>query len=107
MQLAVSTERGLRATGALLALMSLVALVSHVLGILPMVFFLTYFGVPSVLLLFALAAWAKMIDGRVLLNGLAVGVAGGFVGTVVYDVVRFLIRLTHVFDYDGFKAIYI
>lgn len=101
------SEGRLRVIGALLALVSLGALVSHVLGLLPMVFFLTYFGVPSLLLLITLAALARMIDARLLLNGLAVGVAGGLAGTIVYDLVRFAIGLTHLFDYNGFVAIYV
>jgi hypothetical protein len=104
---ACGVEKRLGAAGALLALTSLAALVAHVLGMLPMVFFLTFFGVPSVLLLFAMAALARMIDARVLLNSLAVGFAGGLIGTIVYDLFRYLVRLTHIFSYDGFTAIYI
>lgn len=100
-------ERRLRWTAAALVLISLAALVSHIFGILPMVYFLTYFGVPSVLLLFWIAAWAKRIDAAVFLNCLAVGLAGGLVGTIMYDLVRLLIHESNLVSYNGFKAIYI
>lgn len=100
-------DLGLRWSAAICASISLVALISHVFGPLPMAYFLTFFGVPSVVLLFALAAFGKWLDARVLLNGLLVGVIGGFVATVVYDVVRWVLNLTVFTHYDTFKAIYI
>jgi len=100
-------ELKLRMAAAILALMSLAALVSHLFGILPMVFFLTYFGVPSLLLIFLLVVWARRIEAEVFLNGLAVGLAGGLAGTLLYDSVRLLLRESRLFNYDGFKAIYI
>lgn len=97
----------LRLWGAALALVSLGALVSHALGWLPMVYFLTFFGVPSLLLLFLMAAYARRIDARVFLNCLAVGVVGGLIGTLMYDGVRGLLQVSQIFDYNGFKAIHI
>jgi hypothetical protein len=87
--------------------MSLAALVSHLFGILPMVFFLTYFGVPSLLLIFLLTVWARRVEAALFLNCLAVGLAGGLVGTLLYDGARYLMRTAAIFNYDGFKAIYI
>src|SRR6266536_5262092 len=100
-------NRWLRWAGAICAIASLGALVTHVLGLLPMVFFLTFFGVPSLLLLLALAAYARWINAIVFVNALLVGVTGGFVATLAYDGVRLLLRTSVLFNYDGFVAIYI
>jgi hypothetical protein len=97
----------LRLTAGVCASTSLAALVAHVFGLLPMVFFLIFFGLPSLLLLFALAAWAKWIDAEGFLNSLAVGLIGGLAATLAYDGFRFLVGLTHLFHYNGFAAIYI
>lgn len=97
----------LRWIGALLALVSLGALLSHVFGPLPMAFFLSFFGVPSVLGLFLLAAYARKINASVFLNCLWVGLAGGLVGTLLYDGVRWVLTTFEVFGYNGFKAILI
>lgn len=101
------TTLWLRVTTALCALVSLGALVTHVFGLVPMVYFLTFFGVPSVVLILAMAALARRINATVFLASLVVGVVGGFVATLAYDVFRLAIRETRLFDYDGFKAIYI
>jgi hypothetical protein len=86
---------------------SLVALVAHIFGVLPMAFFLAIFGVPSLLLLFTLAAIARRINAATFLNCMAVGLAGGFVATLAYDGIRWLFGITHLFQYNGFLAIYI
>jgi hypothetical protein len=98
---------GLRWSTAICASISLVALVAHIFGALPMAYFLTFFGVPSVLLLIAAAAFAQWINAQVLLNALAVGVVGGLIATVVYDLVRWVLNLTLFTQYQSFKAIYI
>ncbi|MSP38628.1 MAG: hypothetical protein EXR70_09075 [Deltaproteobacteria bacterium] len=97
----------LRVSAALCASISLVALLSHLFGPLPMAYFLTFFGVPSVLLLFTLAAFANWINAQVLLNALVVGVIGGLIATIVYDLVRWALNLTLFTQYHSFKAIYI
>ena len=104
---ASATDLRLRITGAVLALVSLGALLTHVSGILPMIYFLTFFGVPSLLLLGVLAAHAKRIEQKVFLNCLTVGVAGGLIGTLAYDVARWALQSSGLFDYNGFKAIHI
>jgi len=98
---------GLRLSAFICASTSLAALIAHMFGVLPMVYFLTFFGVPSLLLLFALAAFGKWIDAKVFVNCLAVGVVGGTLGTVAYDVSRFVFQSSGMFDYNGFRAIYI
>ena len=87
------------------ALVSLAALVAHVFGILPMPFFLEIFGIPSLLAMYALAAYAKKINARMLTNGLWVGLWAGLVATVVYDGVRYLVQHAHLFGYSGFVPI--
>ena len=103
----MNTTLWLRVTTALCALTGLGALVTHVLGLLPMAYFLTFFGVPSIILALALAALARWINARIFLTSLAVGVVGGLAATLAYDVFRLAVRETRLFDYDGFKAIYI
>jgi hypothetical protein len=100
-------NRWLRWSAAICAITSLGALVTQVAGLLPMVFFLTFFGVPSLLLLLIMAAYARWIDATVFLNALLVGVVGGFVATLAYDGIRLLLRTSGIFNYDGFVAIYI
>ena len=72
-----------------------------------MVYFLTFFGVPSVLLLFWMAARAKKIKATVFLNCLWVGLLGGLIGTLLYDGARLLLQISGMFDYNGFTAILI
>lgn len=98
---------GLRLAMMACAATSLAALVAHVAGVLPMRFFLTFFGAPSVFLLFVLAAYARWIDARALVRCLSLGLAGGIAGTLAYDGVRLALQATHLFRYDAFLAIYI
>ncbi len=72
-----STERALRWSLLGSASVSLAALVAHVFKVLPMPFFLEVFGVPSLLVIYALAAYAKKINARMLTNGLWVGLWAG------------------------------
>lgn len=97
----------LRLSAIICAGTSLVALLTHIFGVLPMPFFLTFFGVPSLLLLFLTAVHARRINAGIFLNCLVVGLLGGFLATLAYDGVRFALRSSGVFNYDGFVAIYI
>jgi hypothetical protein len=99
--------RRLRVAAAVCAIASLGALVSHILDLLPMVYFLTFFGVPSMLLLLILAVLGRRLDAEAFLTCLVVGAAGGLVATLAYDAFRLALRTTGLFAYDGFKAIYI
>lgn len=87
------------------AAVSLAALVAHVFHVLPMPFFLEVFGIPSLLVLYALAAYAKKINAAMLTNGLWVGLWAGLAATLVYDGVRFVVERTHLFGYNGFVPI--
>jgi len=100
-----STERALRWSLLGSASVSLAALVAHVFKVLPMPFFLEVFGVPSLLVIYALAAYAKKINARMLTNGLWVGLWAGLAATAVYDGVRFVVERAHLFGYNGFVPI--
>jgi hypothetical protein len=102
-----SRDLALRSSAAVCAIMSLAALVAHVFGVIAMPYSLTFVGVPSVLLLFALAALGRRLQADVFLNCLVVGLIGGFAATAAYDLSRLALRLGGVFQYDGLTAIYI
>lgn len=95
----------LRVWGAGCASASLVAWVAHVGGVLPMPFFLMFFGVPSVLLLFGLAALARWISVAVFTHSLRLGLVAGLVSTLAYDGVRLVIQAAPIFDYSAFRSI--
>jgi hypothetical protein len=97
----------LRWTAAMCSMVSLAALVAHVFGILPMVYFLTFFGVPATLLLFVLAAYAKWIDARVFLRAITVGLLAGVLAVLTYDGVRLVLMKTAFTQFDSFKSHYI
>jgi hypothetical protein len=97
----------LRWIAATCAIAGLGALVAHVFGVLEMPYFLSFIGVPSLLLLYMTAVFARRLHSGVFLTALRVGLAGGLAGTIVYDGVRFGLYQTGVFNYDGFRAIYL
>ena len=99
------TVRALRISLIVCSLVSLAALVAHILHVLPMPFFLEVFGVPSLLALYALAAYARKIDAHMLTQGLRVGLLAGLAATVIYDGVRFLVERGHLFGFNGFVPI--
>ena len=101
-----SLDRQLRWVAALCSLVSLGSLVSQVLGILPMVYFLTFFGVPATLLLFALAAYAKWVDARVFVRAVIVGLVAGTLAVLAYDGVRLLMMKTYFQQFNSFKSHY-
>ncbi|HEV8585555.1 MAG TPA: DUF6789 family protein [Methylomirabilota bacterium] len=103
----VSPTTALRCVAFAAASISLAALLAQVFGVLPMGSFLTFLGVPSLLLLFTLAALARWLDQRIFVTCLTVGALGGLVATVAYDLIRLAMRGSGLFDYDGFKAIYL
>ena len=96
----IRSQRRLRWSAVALSVIGIAALVVHLLGWLRMPFFLAVFGVPSVLLLCALAAYARRIDAEIFLNGLWVGIWAGLVATVAYDGVRALVERSHMFGYN-------
>jgi hypothetical protein len=95
----------LRAASFVCASISLVALLAHIAGVLEMRYFLFFFGIPSLLLLMAIAAYARLIDAAVLVNVLEVGLIAGIAATIAYDLARLILMETHIFDYDSYRAI--
>jgi hypothetical protein len=102
---ALRNVRALRISLMVCLLVSLAALIAHVFHLLPMPFFLEVFGVPSLLMLYGLAAYAHKIDARMLTHGLRIGLLAGLAATVIYDGVRFLVERGHLFGYSGFVPI--
>lgn len=93
-------EQRLRWSAIVAASAGIAALIVHVLGWLPMPFFLMVVGVPSLLVLMALAAYARRIDAEIFLNGLWIGLWGGLVATLVYDGVRAVVERTAIYGYN-------
>src|SRR5690348_6316046 len=105
--LAPQLSMGLRISAFICASISLVALLSHVFGTLSMTYFLTFFGLPSILLLLMMTVVGRWLDAGIFLNNLKVGLLAGIVATIGYDIVRLLIMETRLFDFDSFKSILI
>jgi hypothetical protein len=105
--MASSADVALRACAFVCASFSLAALLAHVFRIMPMAYCISLFGAPSVLLIFAMAGLARVIRADGFLRCLAIGLAGGVAATVAYDAFRWGLTHSGLFDYDGFKAIYI
>src|SRR5258708_9386783 len=101
------TDVALRACAFVCASFSLAALLAHVFRLMPMAYCISLFGVPSVLLIFAMAGLARVIRTAGFLRCLAIGLVGGLAGTVAYDGFRWCLPHSRLFDYDGFRAIYI
>jgi hypothetical protein len=96
----------LRVIAFLSAAASLAALLAQVFLHMPMAFFLLFVGMPSVFLLYAIAAYAKRIDAGILVDGMAVGLRGGFFATIGYDIIRWFVQLVGPFiGYNGFVPI--
>jgi hypothetical protein len=95
----------LRWAAAACALAGLGALVAHVAGLMEMPYFLSFIGVPSLLLLFMMAVFARRVHAGVFLTALGAGLVGGLLATFVYDGVRLALNLSGILDYDGFRAI--
>ncbi len=101
------TTLALRIIALVCASLSLAALLVHLAGLLPMSFFLMVFGIPSVFLLFTLAALARWLRADIVIDGMRVGLLAGFAATIAYDGIRLIIEHTHIFGYNGFAPILI
>jgi hypothetical protein len=100
-----AVEQRLRWVAVALSGIGVTALIVHVFGWLRMPFFIAVFGVPSVLLLCALAAYARRIDAELFLNSLWVGMFSGLIATFAYDGVRALVERSHIFGYNWYVPI--
>ncbi len=88
--------------GAACALGSVVALVLYGFGRLPMYFLIDTLALPSLGLLLISGIVAKRINEEVFLNRLWIGVWGGLVATLAYDLVRFLIWKAQLITFNPF-----
>lgn len=102
---AARTDLRLRWVAIAASAVGITALVLHVFGWLRMPFVLTVAGLPSILVLFALAAYARRVDARLFLNGLWVGLWGGTLATIVYDGVRAIVERSAIFGYNWYVPI--
>jgi hypothetical protein len=98
----VTTDLRLRVVGFLCASASLVSLVLHAAGFLPLSLLLNVLGAPALVLLLITGARARRIDAHVFLNRLVAGVGAGIAATAVYDVARLAMVRSGLFDYNPF-----
>ena len=92
----------LTVTALICASVSLVALLLHAAGWLPMYFLVDTLAVPSLVLLLVLGVIAHGIHERVFLNRLVVGAWAGLVATLAYDLVRLLLWKSGLFGFNPF-----
>jgi len=84
------------------ASISILALLLHATGWLPMYFMIDLLGPPSIVLLLALGVYAHRINESIFLNRLAVGVWAGLVSTFAYDGIRYVFWQTNIFSFNPF-----
>jgi hypothetical protein len=84
------------------ASVSILALLLHAAGWLPMYFLVDLLAAPSLVLLLALGAIARRINQPIFFNRLVVGAWGGLVATLAYDLVRLVLWQAGVFRFDPF-----
>jgi len=73
------------------ASVSILALLLHAFGWLPMYFLIDVLGAPSLVVLLISGVIAYRIDERIFFNRLVTGVWGGVLATLAYDLIRYLI----------------
>ena len=86
------------------ASVSIMALLLHAVGWLPMYFLVDVLAAPSLILLLALGIFAHRVDETVFLNRLTVGAWGGLVATFAYDLIRYLMWVTNLINFDPFLS---
>jgi hypothetical protein len=76
----------------------------HVLGWLPMPFFVNFVGLPAIigLLVVAIYSWNRQLPFS---RYMRAGIAAGATGLLAYDGVRYVIHRSGILDYDPFHAI--
>ena len=84
------------------ASVSIVALLLHGAGWLPMYFLVNVFAVPSLVLLLILGILAHRINEVIFLDRLVTGAWGGLVATLLYDLIRYLIWWGGAVSYNPF-----
>jgi hypothetical protein len=86
------------------ASVSILALLIHATGWLPMYFLVDLLAAPSLILLLALGAIAQRINQPVFLDRLIVGAWGGLVATFAYDLTRLGLWQSGLIDFDPFLS---
>ncbi len=89
-------------TAILCATASILALLLHILNVLPMYFFIDSVAAPSLVLLLALGVFARRINESVFVNRLATGAWVGLLATLAYDLIRFPIWKSDLIDFNPF-----
>jgi len=90
--------------GVACASVSGAALIVHALGWLPMYFLIEVLAAPSLIGLLLIGVIARRINADLLLNRLVVGIWAGFVATLAYDVVRWLLLQVGVINFDPYLS---
>jgi hypothetical protein len=86
------------------ASVSIVALLLHAAGWLPMYFLVNLLGAPSLVLLLVLGVVSYRIDERIFLNRLVTGAWGGLAATLGYDLIRYVIWAGGIISYNPFRS---
>jgi hypothetical protein len=90
--------------GLACASISILALLLHGVGWLPMYFLVNLLAAPSLALLLILGVVAKRINERIFLNRLVIGAWGGLVATLFYDMIRYLVWAGGAVSYNPFLS---
>jgi len=91
-------------TAIVCASVSIIALLLHAAGWLPMYFLVDILAAPSLVMLLLLGIVAARIDQHVFLDRLIVGAWGGIAATLAYDVVRLLLRASNLISFNPFQT---
>ena len=91
-------------TAFVCASVSILALLFHAAGWLPMYFLVEVLGAPSLVLLLILGVVAYRVDEEVFLNRLITGAWGGLVATLAYDLIRYVLWKGGVFSFNPFLS---
>ena len=86
------------------ASVSILALLLHVNGFLPMYFLVDVLAAPSLVLLLLLGIYAARINAGVFLDRLIVGAWGGIAATLAYDAIRLAIRASNLITFNPFQT---
>lgn len=84
---------------------SIAALLLHAAGWVRMPYTITFITLPGTVLLISMLVWTRRRDRVLLFNRLVVGLIAGIVGTIAYDVVRFLVQTLVPLGFDAFRSL--
>ncbi len=92
----------LMAAALIAASVSILALLLHVAGWLPMYFLVNLLAAPSIALLLIVGVIAHRVDERVVLDRLLTGAWAGLAATCAYDALRYPLVATGMLSYNPF-----